>query len=581
MYEEYLNAIRKEKLLEHVQKITGIAPERLSGSAEEKRIIGYFKEVLERDRIPVKVHEIDAYVSFPRESKLEVFSPDSRMIPCTAFAQIRSTGDAGIEGEVVYAGQGGLDDYKGLDVKGKIVLVELSYTPPRPEKLRIATVKGAAGLIMMNWGLPEHDSLPLGTVKAIWGNPTDEDFHFMPTLPAVGITRADGEKLRDVSKRGTARVRLTAKADRNWGTILLPHIIIPGSGASRKFVLVGGHYDAWGGGVTCNAVGSSVKLELARILWANRRKFRHNIWVAFWPGHETGIMEGSSWFVDRFWEELSRDCIIYLNVDSPGLKDADIFTATTSPQVFRFHQKVTREVLGQKITEYLRVARTGDQSFFGVGVPSINGRHNPTPERKKEWHGATLGWWYHSAKDTWDKMDADNLVSDARMYLSYTLHLAENVLLPFEYVFSADEILSRLQEVQKLGGEEFDMAREIKWARAYRQRALKLRQLTEKLAKEKPAKKMKAISEVNDCLMQISRILTPVVSTVKGKYGQDTYGLSALSKPIPVLESVKDYLNFPADSAERKLLMTRLTREKNKIFDALRGVVELIDRTLG
>ena len=177
-------------------------------------------------------------------------------------------------------------------------------------------------------------------------------------------------------------------------------------------------------------------------------------------------------------------------------------------------------------------------------------------------------------------MDANNLVSDARMYMAYTLHLAESVLLPFEYVFSADEIISRLQEVQKLGGEEFDMAREIKWARAYRQRALKLRQLAEKLAKEKPAKKMKAISEVNDCLMQISRILTPVVSTVKGKYGQDTYGLSALSKPIPVLESVKDYLNFPADSAERKLLMTRLTRERNKIFDALRGVVELIDRTL-
>ena len=156
------------------------------------------------------MHEIDAYVSFPRESKLEVFSPESRTIPCTAFAQIRSTGDAGIEGDLVYAGQGGLDDYKGLDVKGKIVLVELSYTPPRPEKLRIATIKGAAGLIMMNWGLPEHDSLPLGTVKAIWGNPTDEDFHLMPTLPAVGITRADGEKLRDLSKQRNC----TGPADR-------------------------------------------------------------------------------------------------------------------------------------------------------------------------------------------------------------------------------------------------------------------------------------------------------------------------------------------------------------------------------
>jgi len=580
MYEEYLDAIRKDRLLEHIRRMTDLAPERLSGSGEEKKTVAYFKEVLEGDRIPVAVHEIDAYVSFPRASKLEVLYPESRTVACTAFAQIRSTGDKGLEGEVVYAGQGSLDDYQGLDAKGKIVLVELSYTPPRPEKLRIATAKGAIGLLMMNWGLPEHDSLPLGTVKAIWGNPTDEDFHLMPTLPAVGITRAEGERLREFCKQGTARVRLTAKADRKWGTILLPHIIIPGSGASKKFVLVGGHYDAWGGGVTCNATGTAVKLELTRILWNNRKKFHHHIWVAFWPGHETGIMEGSSWFVDRYWEELSQNGIIYINVDSPGLNDAEVYAAATSPQVYRFHQRMVKEMLGEKTTDYLRLARTGDQSFFGVGVPSINGRHHPTPERKKEWHGAALGWWYHSAKDTWDKMDPVNLVIDAKMMMAYAVNLADRALLPFEYVFSADEIISRLQEVQKLAGEEFDLSREIKWAKAYRQRALKLRQLTDKLAREKPAKKMKTILKVNECLMQVSRILTPVVSTVKGKYGQDTYGLSALSKPIPVLEAVRDYMNYPSGSAERKLLMTRLMRERNRIYDVLCGVVHLIDRTL-
>jgi Iap family predicted aminopeptidase len=580
MYDEYYQALDRERILEHVRKMTDIAPQRLSGSEEEKKIVSYFREVLGKDKVPVTVHEIDAYVSFPAESKLELISPESRTVSCSTFAQIQPTGDEGIEGELVYVGQGGMSDYEGVDARGKIVLVELSYTPPRPEKLRIATVKGAIGLVMMNWGLPEHDSLPLGTVKAIWGNPTDEDFHLMPTLPAVGITRGDGEKLRDLIKGGTVRVRLTAQAARRWGTILLPHIIIPGKGESKKFVLIGGHYDAWGGGVTCNAVGSAVKLELARILWANRKKFHHNIWVGFWPGHETGIMEGSSWFVDKYWEELSQNGIVYINVDSPGLKDADIFTAATSPQIFRFHQKVVKEVLGAKITEYQRLARTGDQSFFGVGVPSINGRHNPTPERKKEWHGATLGWWYHSAKDTWDKMDPENLVSDARMYLAYALNLANSVLLPFEYVFAADEVINRLQEVQKLAREAFDLSRELKWAKAYRQRALKLRQLTDALSKGNPARKMKAIAKANECLMQISRIITPVVSTVRGKYGQDTYGLSALSQPIPVLESVKDYLKYPAESPERKLLMTRLVREKTKVFDALRGVVELIDRTL-
>jgi len=581
MYEEYLEAIDGKRIIEHVRRITEIAPQRLSGSPEERKIVAYFKEVLGRDKIPVQVHEIDAFVSFPREGKVEILSPETRTLPCSTFAQIRSTGEEGLEGELVFAGQGSFADYEGLDVRGKIVLVEFSQAPPRPEKVRIATLKGAIGQIQMNWGLPEHDSFPLGTVKSIWGNPTDEDFHLMPTLPAVGITRGEGEKLRALLQRGNVRVRVTARADRGWGTILLPHIIIPGSGASSKFVLLGGHYDAWGGGVTCNATGTAVKLELTRILWANRKKFRHPIWVAFWAGHETGIMEGSSWFVDRFWEELSKDAIAYINVDSPGLKDAEVYRAATSPQILRFHQKVVKEVLGKKVSEYIRLARTGDQSFFGVGVPSINGRHHPTEERKKEWHGAALGWWYHSAKDTWDKMDADNLLCDARVYLAYLLHLADSIVLPFEYVFPADEILGRLQEVQKLAGEEFDLGRELKLARAFRQRAVKLRRITDGLPKDRPAKKMATVLKVNECLMQLSRVLTPMTSTVKGKYGQDSYGLSSLVKPIPVLEGVKDYLRLERGSADRKLLMTRLLREKNRISDALREGVEMIDRTLG
>jgi hypothetical protein len=91
---------------------------------------------------------------------------------------------------------------------------------------------------------------------------------------------------------------------------------------------------------------------------------------------------------------------------------------------------------------------------------------------------------------------------------------------------------------------------------------------------------MPTVLKVNECLMQVSRIITPVVSTVIGKYGQDNYGLSALSKPIPVLEGIKDYVRLEKGEVERKLLITRMLREKNRIYDALRGGVEMIDRTL-
>ena len=44
----------------------------------------------------------------------------------------------GISGELVYVGAGALADFEGKDVRGKIVLTELSYSPARHEKQRIA-----------------------------------------------------------------------------------------------------------------------------------------------------------------------------------------------------------------------------------------------------------------------------------------------------------------------------------------------------------------------------------------------------------------------------------------------------------
>ena len=44
----------------------------------------------------------------------------------------------GLTGELVYVGSGAAADFEGKDVRGKIVLTELSYSPARHEKQRIA-----------------------------------------------------------------------------------------------------------------------------------------------------------------------------------------------------------------------------------------------------------------------------------------------------------------------------------------------------------------------------------------------------------------------------------------------------------
>jgi peptidase M28-like protein/PA domain-containing protein len=581
MYEDFLQEITFERLMEHVHKMTDISPERLSGTEAEKQTVEYFRQYLESYGVPLSVHELDGFASFPDESSLVLLGPEKEDIPSSTFAQIASTSDSGIETDVVYVGQGGEDDYQGVDVVGKIALAELSYTPPRPEKVRIATAKGAVGMVMMNWGLPEHDSLPKGTVKAIWGNPSDQDAYLLPKIPVVGITRRDGERLSVMCRRGTVRVRLRARADRKWVTSYLPEIRISGSGGSDKFILVGGHYDAWGGGVTCNAVGNAVKLELARILWEKRNRLFHNMRICFWPGHETGIMFGSVWMVDTFWKDITHNCIIYINVDSPGLKDASELMVRTSPEVTRFHEQTVerfKDLLGDTTVGRQRLTRTGDQSFFGIGVPSLYARHSPSPEEMQKMHGATLGWWYHSDADTLDKIDAANFVMDAKIILSYALGLADSQILPFEFASSADEFIRRLEALNADAGKHLDLSEEIATAEEYRKKAGRLDQAIQTMAAADIDPKIQKM--INNCLIRLSRTVTPILSTICGRYGHDTYGRSALNRYIPGLDEVKALAAMhPTDDAY-KLLRTRLVREKNKVYDALDTACRLIDMPL-
>ena len=73
--------------------------------------------------------------------------------------------------EIVYVADGSISAYEEKDVRGKMVLVEVSYAPPVPEKAYIAAQMGAAGIMCMNWGNDE-EVICHRALKSVWGNPT-------------------------------------------------------------------------------------------------------------------------------------------------------------------------------------------------------------------------------------------------------------------------------------------------------------------------------------------------------------------------------------------------------------------------
>jgi hypothetical protein len=578
--EKICQELSGKEALGHIEKITQEIPTRLAGSEECRKMAEYLKEQMVRYGIPAEVHEFDALVGFTGTAELMVLEPEKRFIQCNPFVHIGNTTPAGLTGELIFVGSGGIDDYAGKGVQGKITLSELSYSPPRQEKQRIAAEYGSIAQIMINWGPSNSKTLAYGSVKPPWGNPTPATLPDMPRIPSLTVSRADGEYLIELCRKGKVQVWLRAESPEEWRRSQITLGLVEGSEEPEKFLVFGGHMDSWGGGVTCNATGNFAVLEVARVLGKYRRELKRSTRIGFWSGHETGTMVGSSYFVNTFWDELDRNGIVYINVDSPGMKDTGQYAASSSTELARFHLAVEREVLGEE-TRRKRLAHTGDQSFMGIGVPALSGRTEYRPEQIQSWHGANLAPWHHSDEMTLDKMDISLMLKAMKVYVAYIVRLSNTAVFPFDHVSVARELKDRLEAIASSVGERLDLSR----ARKYAERLVKNAQVWEedlqKLRKEtQPLASWKGNGKVqlaNRTQMKLSRILHPLNFSVANRYGFDHYGFTALSTPIPCLYDSRYLATLAPGSTKYQALLTHLVHQTNRVSDGLRDASEIME----
>lgn len=582
-----LREISSKEMWRHIKWLSDNVPQRLAGTEEARKAVEYFRKTLESYEVPVKLYEFDGYVSFPGKAEFRLISPEKRSFECRSYAHIASTPKEGIEGDLVYVRSGGIEDYKHVDARGKITLAELSYAPPRPEKVRIAELNGSIGQVQMNWGKPDSKGLPLGTVKRVWGNPTPESIKNFPNIPAASISKADGMYLKSLCEKGKVRVWLRAEATKEWRKISQPIATVKGAHDPEKFVLVGGHFDAWGGGVTCNATGNALVLELARVLNKHKDELKRSVKFAWWIAHETGIMEGSTWYVDNFWEDLSKNCLGYYNCDSPGMIDTPVYGIRSTTEMKEFLVGNAKEVFGEPL-EWRRLQKTGDQSFFGVGLPCEWEGTTFTRERIQELGGAVLGWWYHSTEDTLDKVDMKAQVVAAKVFATNALRLCNTPILPYDFPSAGKEAEDTLAQLQSVAKDKLDLSSLLSKAKTFTAKTERLKASLEKAmttySKMRRGKRReeleKKFAEANERLVAITRAINPVLYTMVDRYEQDTYGLSYLEKSIPLLQPVTDLAAMDPNGTEFKALFTQLVRARNRVGDALDEAIRIAEDTL-
>ena len=569
---QIMSELDVNKSMEHVLWLTDNTPERISGKGDDTKAALYIYEKMKEYGLYSYVEKYDSYNSLPIYSKLTVLEPENRIIESLPCCHISSTSSGGIDIELEYVGAGAHEDYAGKDVKGKAVLVEVSYSPASPEKARIALEKGAVAMIFMNWGNDE-DVICNRAMKTVWGVPTPETFNQIPQIIALSIARKSGLYLKEMClKNNNVKINIISQATRQWDKLSQPVAILKGSENPEEFLLVGAHLDAWKPGVTDNATGNANVLEIARVLSKHKDRIKRSIMFVFYNGHEIAESSGSTYLVDSRFSDLDKNCIGNVWIDSPGMKDATLYLIKTSRELKNCATDIIRKQFKDEI-KIEPLAKVGDQSFFGVGIPTVAGRMSFTEEYIKKNNGATLGYWNHTSEENLDKVNIENLEKDLYIECALILELANSDILPYEFLTVCEDISEKLKMITERSGNIVDLT-DINNGVAL------LTKRVEQLDSMKDTDNRDKINLINKAQIKLSRLLTYSFYTYTDRYSQNTYGLGIMSKPIPLLYECIELKEMQKDTQKYKLLFTKMMKNRNMVYDAVNNAVELMDMYL-
>ena len=580
--EDILRDLSVDNAWAHIERITEQIPSRLAGSPNSRRMAEYAHDTFTRAGLASQMHEFPGLVSFPESALVRLLSPEAREIAANTLGHSASTD--GIEAELIYVGSGAESDYEGKDVRGKITLSELSYSPARHEKAYIAWKRGSVAQIMMNWGDETNEAVPFGSMKSAWGNPTPETLATeMPDLPCVGIARTEGLRLKALCAAGPVRIWLRAAADNGWKPLTMTTAEF-GAARDRQFVLLGGHMDSWfGPQATDNAAGNACIMELSRVFHAHQDELRRGVVAGLWMGHETGTMISSSRFADVNWDRLRRSCVGYLQIDQPAIVGASEWHLHSTDDIQAYAMRSAQEMLGDMPIRWHRQQKNGDSSFFGVGLACVAGEMSFTEEEIRRTALASLGWWHHSVHNTIDKLDKDLLAVHLRVYANWLWGLLTEPILPYEYAPLAARFVDRLSAFAQLDVPTIDMAGAVERATDFRALAARLDAQSaawSRRLRTDAADGERAADLLNRAQLQLSRALVPIASTAVGPYGQDRYGHAWQTEMIPSLVPYPTLARMDRDSEEFQTWWVAMVRARNRVVDALTQATDVMRQVL-
>jgi hypothetical protein len=378
------------------------------------------------------------------------------------FEPVSFSSSASFTGPIVFAGYGATadefhyDDYAGLDVKDKIVLV-LRYEPEtfaaktghqgltRYSQLITKAINarnhGAKAMILVNGKLGEGEEDLLLRFGGVSG-PEDAGILLAQVKNSVADAwfKAAGRSLADVQHEinSTGKpdsfafpdtLQLALRIDIEQTHAQVDNVLAYLPGKTSEYVIIGAHYDHLGRGdanslapsqigqihpgADDNASGTAGVLELARLFAPLKGQLDRGILFMSFSGEELGLLGSAHWVANP---TLPLDkCVAMINMDMIGrIRDNKVYvggvgTGSTFQAILDQVQKQTPLNMEYSAGGY---ASSDHTSFVAKKIPVLfffSGLHAD----------------YHKPSDTADKINAPSAAQLLNVVGDVTLQLAD------------------------------------------------------------------------------------------------------------------------------------------------------------
>lgn len=366
-----------------------------------------------------------------------------------------STPVEGLTAEIVYVGDGTMWDYEGLDVTGKIVLIDIDQrsnwwiTYPMLE----AQHQGAAAILAANVG---------GFAQVADDALNCQDICGPTAIPTLSIGLADSQAIQAKLSEGPVTATLVVDNEVSEdGTTYNILGRIPGKSSDYQ-IIVGGHYDVHFTGFQDDNCAVGLVLAMAKGMIDSGYQPENDIVFCLHGAEEWGSSYTQYDWTVGAWEMINNvhpewvgKTLAFLNFELPAY-EFDTYTSTYSaPEMYAMLDYFANEYPyspdpegcfpdGVLTEGYQTYTYSDDFSYYAAGVPStVNGF---LLQKDMETVFPFYVDIYHSQYDTPDTYNEAVMDFNLKYYGALAMYIDQTPALYLDFTAQYDRILASMDE---------------------------------------------------------------------------------------------------------------------------------------